>query len=130
MRHCAKNGYVDEVASFNEAINCDYYFQFYLDDLLFWGFIGKLEEDCWSPAKGGTKYSSASFYGYVNLAVILYIRLVFVIASIFNIIAIFYGATTALTFCFIIVILVIFIVLAIPLLVFDGVIGYGFRIEF
>lgn len=68
MRHCAKNGYVDEVASFNEAINCDYYFQFYLDDLLFWGFIGKLEEDCWSPAKGGTKYY---FFMHVQFDVLL-----------------------------------------------------------
>ncbi|KAL4331070.1 hypothetical protein AHAS_Ahas13G0463300 [Arachis hypogaea] len=126
MRHCAKNKYVDEIASFNEAINCDYYFQFYLDDLLFWGFIRKFGED-------------SSFYGQfvgnewkrsVNLAVILYIRLVFVIASIFNIIAIFYGARTALSFCSIIVILVILIVFAIPLFVFDGVVGYAFRIEF
>ncbi|KAL1323489.1 hypothetical protein HN51_033809 [Arachis hypogaea] len=324
---CQKWINVDEVASFKEAINRDYYFQFYLDDLPFWGFIGKLEEDSWSPAGGGTKYylfthvqfdvlfngdqvievnafgdpnraidisndvdvdvkftysvtwnatalhfenrmdrysrtsllpvysqvhwfsfinstiiilllvgllallytrqlksdlkkfsnaneedkevgwksihadalrhppnssllfalvgigtqllillfvllflafigtlypysrggllnylvllyalstvfagySSASFYGQfvgngwersISLAAILYTGPVFVVASILNIIAISYGATTALPFSSIIVILVIFIVLAIPLLVFGGVVGYRFRIEF
>lgn len=53
---CQKRVTVDEVVSFNEAINSDFYFQFYLDDLPFWGFIGKLEEDSWSPGGGGTKY--------------------------------------------------------------------------
>ena len=54
----------------------------------------------------------------------------FVAASILNIIAISYGATTALPLGSIIVILVIFAFLAIPLLAFGGVIGYRFRSEF
>ncbi|MED6224706.1 hypothetical protein PIB30_086607 [Stylosanthes scabra] len=84
-------------------------------------------------------YSSASFYGQfvgngwernVSIAAILYAGPVFVVASILNIFAISYGATTALPFGSIVVILVIFVFLAIPLLVFGGVVGYRFRIEF
>ncbi|RYR00227.1 hypothetical protein Ahy_B07g088332 [Arachis hypogaea] len=66
----------------------------------------------------------------VSLAAILYTGLVFVIASILNIIAISYGATIILPFGSITVILVIFIILVISLLVFGGVVGYCFRIEF
>ncbi|XP_061374101.1 transmembrane 9 superfamily member 5 [Gastrolobium bilobum] len=53
---CQNKLTIDQVASFKKAINRDFYFQFYLDDLPFWGFIGKLEEDSWSPGRGGPNY--------------------------------------------------------------------------
>lgn len=53
---CQKKLTFDEVANFKQAIRHDFYFQFYLDDLPFWGFIGKLEEESWTPDGGGPKY--------------------------------------------------------------------------
>lgn len=53
---CQKKLTIDQVESFKEAINRDFYFQFYLDDLPFWGFIGKIEEDNWTPGGGGPNY--------------------------------------------------------------------------
>ncbi|XP_027347091.1 transmembrane 9 superfamily member 5 [Abrus precatorius] len=47
---------IDQVAIFKQAINREFYFQFYLDDLPFWGFIGKLEEDGLIPGGGGSNY--------------------------------------------------------------------------
>lgn len=42
---CQNKLTIDQVAIFKRAIDRNFYFQFYLDDLPFWGFIGKLEED-------------------------------------------------------------------------------------
>jgi len=53
---CSKKLTVDQIAFFKRAINREFYFQFYLDDLPFWGFIGKLEEDVWTPGGGGPNY--------------------------------------------------------------------------
>ncbi|TKY67068.1 Transmembrane 9 superfamily member 5 [Spatholobus suberectus] len=53
---CQKKLTIDQVAILKQAINRDFYFQFYLDDLPFWGFIGKLEEDGWTPGGGGPSY--------------------------------------------------------------------------
>ncbi|KAK7341996.1 hypothetical protein VNO80_24937 [Phaseolus coccineus] len=53
---CPKKLTIDQIAFFKRAINREFYFQFYLDDLPFWGFIGKLEEDGWTPGGGGSNY--------------------------------------------------------------------------
>ncbi|KHN21147.1 Putative phagocytic receptor 1b [Glycine soja] len=53
---CQKKLTIDQIATFKRAINRDFYFQFYLDDLPLWGFIGKLEEDGWTPGGGGPNY--------------------------------------------------------------------------
>ncbi|XP_027911788.1 transmembrane 9 superfamily member 5 [Vigna unguiculata] len=53
---CPKKLTVDEIGFFKRAIDREFYFQFYLDDLPFWGFIGKLEEDSWTPGGGGQNY--------------------------------------------------------------------------
>ncbi|KAL2328466.1 hypothetical protein Fmac_021893 [Flemingia macrophylla] len=53
---CEKELTIDQVAILKQAIRRDFYFQFYLDDLPFWGFIGKLEEDGWTPGGGGPNY--------------------------------------------------------------------------
>ncbi|BAT90416.1 hypothetical protein LR48_Vigan08g138000 [Vigna angularis] len=53
---CPKKLTVDEIGFFKRAIDREFYFQFYLDDLPFWGFIGKLEEDRWTPGGGGQNY--------------------------------------------------------------------------
>jgi len=53
---CPKKLTIDQIAFFKRAINREFYFQFYLDDLPFWGFIGKLEEDRWTPGGGGPNY--------------------------------------------------------------------------
>ncbi|OIW08500.1 hypothetical protein TanjilG_03176 [Lupinus angustifolius] len=53
---CQKKFTSDEISNFKQAISRDFYFQFYLDDLPFWGFIGKLEEERLSSDSGGPKY--------------------------------------------------------------------------
>jgi len=53
---CPKKVTVDEIGFFKRAIDREFYFQFYLDDLPFWGFIGKLEEDSWTPGGGQNYY--------------------------------------------------------------------------
>ncbi|WVZ03461.1 hypothetical protein V8G54_024267 [Vigna mungo] len=53
---CPKKLTVDEIGFFKRAIDREFYFQFYLDDLPFWGFIGKQEEDRWTPGGGGQNY--------------------------------------------------------------------------
>lgn len=50
---CQKKFTIDQIGSLKQAINSEFYFQFYLDDLPFWGFIGKLEED---NGEGGSNY--------------------------------------------------------------------------
>ncbi|XP_057483220.1 transmembrane 9 superfamily member 5-like [Actinidia eriantha] len=53
---CHKKLKRDEIAKFRDAIINEYYFQMYCDDLPFWGFIGKLEEESWSLDGKGPKY--------------------------------------------------------------------------
>ncbi|GMI81678.1 hypothetical protein like AT1G08350 [Hibiscus trionum] len=84
-------------------------------------------------------YTTASFHcqiaetGWersVLLAGIMYTGPLFVIGSILNVVAVSYGATAALPFGTIMVIVLIYTFLTIPLLVLGGVIGYLFRSEF
>ncbi|XP_008461519.2 transmembrane 9 superfamily member 5 isoform X4 [Cucumis melo] len=84
-------------------------------------------------------YVSASFHcqfaeiGWersVILSGILYLGPSFVIISILNIIAISNGTTAALPIGTIIVILLIYVFISLPLLVFGGIIGHRFRSEF
>ncbi|XP_048504263.1 transmembrane 9 superfamily member 5 isoform X2 [Beta vulgaris subsp. vulgaris] len=42
---CTKTLAREEVVKFRDAINRDFYFHMYYDDLQFWGFIGKVEEE-------------------------------------------------------------------------------------
>ncbi|KAE8729406.1 Transmembrane 9 superfamily member 5 [Hibiscus syriacus] len=66
----------------------------------------------------------------VLLAGIMYAGPLFVIGSILNVVAVSYGATAALPFGTIMVIILIYTFLTIPLLVLGGVIGNRFRSEF
>ncbi|TYJ33199.1 hypothetical protein E1A91_A05G086700v1 [Gossypium mustelinum] len=60
----------------------------------------------------------------------MYAGPLFVISSILNVVAVSYGATAALPFGTIMVIVLLYAFLTIPLLVLGGVIGYLFRSEF
>lgn len=42
---CKKQLTKEEVAKFRSAVEKDYYFQMYFDDLPIWGFIGKVEKE-------------------------------------------------------------------------------------
>lgn len=53
---CHKKLKRDEVARFRHAVVNDYYFQMYYDDLPFWGFVGKTEEESWRLENSGVKY--------------------------------------------------------------------------
>ncbi|XP_028756875.1 transmembrane 9 superfamily member 5 [Neltuma alba] len=53
---CQKKLTIDEVAKFKQAIIDEFYFQMYLDDLPFWGFIGRVEEESWAVGGKGPKY--------------------------------------------------------------------------
>ncbi|KAI9072697.1 hypothetical protein K1719_045344 [Acacia pycnantha] len=53
---CQKKLSIDEVAKFKQAIIGEFYFQMYLDDLPFWGFIGRAEEESWAGGGKGPKY--------------------------------------------------------------------------
>ncbi|KAI5388751.1 transmembrane 9 superfamily member 5 [Lathyrus oleraceus] len=53
---CQKKLTIDEIGTFKQAINSEFYFQFYLDDLPFWGFIGKLEDESLIHSGGGSNY--------------------------------------------------------------------------
>ncbi|KAM7272467.1 hypothetical protein ACFE04_027130 [Oxalis oulophora] len=84
-------------------------------------------------------YATASFHkqftesGWVTsvlLTGILYVGPLFVTVSILNTIAISYGATAALPFGTIIVIILVYTILAIPLLALGGQLGYRFGSEF
>ncbi|KAL2511092.1 Transmembrane 9 superfamily member 5 [Abeliophyllum distichum] len=44
------------VAKFRAAIMNDFYYQMYYDDLPFWAFIGKIEDESWGVDGKGTKY--------------------------------------------------------------------------
>ncbi|EEF38524.1 transporter, putative [Ricinus communis] len=76
------------------------------------------------------KFAETGWKRGVLLTGILYLGPLFVILSILNIIAMSYGATAAIPFGTIVVILLIHIFLTAPLLAFGGVIGYHFRSEF
>ncbi|XP_057974782.1 transmembrane 9 superfamily member 5-like [Malania oleifera] len=45
-----------EAAKFRDAVANDFYFQMYCDDLPFWGFIGKVEDEKWSLNEKSSKY--------------------------------------------------------------------------
>ncbi|KAM3702975.1 hypothetical protein ACJW31_04G063000 [Castanea mollissima] len=47
---CKKTLSKEEVARFRDAVNKDYYFQMYYDDLPLWGFIGKVEKEGRDPS--------------------------------------------------------------------------------
>ncbi|KAB5561653.1 hypothetical protein DKX38_006610 [Salix brachista] len=90
-----------------------------------------------SSVVGG--YTTASFHNQfcetgwersVLLSGILYPGPSFVILSVLNTISVSYGATASLPFGTILVILLIYMLLAIPLLAFGGFIGHLFRSEF
>lgn len=53
---CEKKLKVSDVARLRNAVNEDFYFQMYYDDLPMWGFIGKVENSSWSPGKKGPTY--------------------------------------------------------------------------
>lgn len=89
-----------------------------------------------APAAG---YSAASFYGQfaetawekcLLLTGILYLGPLFLIVIILNTVAISVGSTAALPFGTMVVILLVYTLVAIPLLAFGGVIGYRFRFQF
>ncbi|CAM8913435.1 unnamed protein product [Rhodiola kirilowii] len=84
-------------------------------------------------------YSSSSFHNQLSasgwqrsvlISGLLYLGPVFVIMCILNTVAIFYGATAALPFGTIVLIILISIFIAAPLLALGGVAGYNFRSEF
>lgn len=53
---CQKKLTIDEVVKFRQAIVDEFYFQMYLDDLPFWGFIGRVEAGSWDVDANGPKY--------------------------------------------------------------------------
>ncbi|XP_017982411.1 PREDICTED: transmembrane 9 superfamily member 5 [Theobroma cacao] len=53
---CHKKLEGDDVATFRDAVINDFYFQMYYDDLPFWGFVGKIEEDSWTLEENTPKY--------------------------------------------------------------------------
>ncbi|XP_022732281.1 transmembrane 9 superfamily member 5-like [Durio zibethinus] len=53
---CHKKLERDDVTKFRDAVINDFYFQMYYDDLPFWGFVGKIEEDSWTFEEKAPKY--------------------------------------------------------------------------
>lgn len=53
---CQKKLTIDEIDILKQAINSEFYFQFYLDDLPFWGFVGKVEDESLIHGGGGSSY--------------------------------------------------------------------------
>ncbi|XAR60135.1 hypothetical protein NMG60_11033387 [Bertholletia excelsa] len=53
---CHKKLKRDEIAKFRDVITNEYYFQMDCDDLPFWGFIGKMEEESWAIDRKGPEY--------------------------------------------------------------------------
>ncbi|PWA54984.1 Nonaspanin (TM9SF) [Artemisia annua] len=53
---CNKKLKRDDITKFRDAIMNDFYFQMYYDDLPFWGFIGKMEDESWKGDGKGSKY--------------------------------------------------------------------------
>ncbi|XP_072991309.1 transmembrane 9 superfamily member 3 [Typha latifolia] len=58
---CKKQLTKEDVAKFRQAVDKDYYFQMYYDDLPVWGFIGKVEKE------GKTDPSEFKYYLYKHL---------------------------------------------------------------
>lgn len=50
-RLCKKTLFKKDVAKIRDAVSKDYYFQMFFDDLPFWGFIGKIENDKFGPSE-------------------------------------------------------------------------------
>lgn len=48
---CKKKLKKEDVAHFRSAVNKDYYFQMYYDDLPIWGFIGKVDKEGKDPSE-------------------------------------------------------------------------------
>ncbi|PIA59057.1 hypothetical protein AQUCO_00400130v1 [Aquilegia coerulea] len=52
----------EEVAQFRDAVKNNFFFQMYYDDLPFWGFVGKVEQEMWGtidnlwPSEKGPRY--------------------------------------------------------------------------
>lgn len=66
---CQKKLKEDEIAKFRNAIINEYYFQMFYDDLPFWGFIGKVEEESWALDGKGPKYylfKHVQFHAFYN----------------------------------------------------------------
>lgn len=53
---CNKKLKKDEITKFKNAISNDFYFQMYYDDLPFWGFIGKMEDESYTSDGLGPTY--------------------------------------------------------------------------
>lgn len=53
---CEKKLSDDDVTKFRNAVNNDFYFQMYYDDLPVWGFIGRVEDNSWNNDEKGPKY--------------------------------------------------------------------------
>lgn len=53
---CDKKLNRDDVAKFRDAIKNEFYYQMYYDDLPFWAFIGKVEDESWRADGKGPKY--------------------------------------------------------------------------
>ncbi|KAL5716841.1 hypothetical protein ACHQM5_009957 [Ranunculus cassubicifolius] len=53
---CNKTLNREEVAKFRDAVKNDFYFQMYYDDLPFWGFVGKVENEMWNPKETRSRY--------------------------------------------------------------------------
>lgn len=63
---CKKKLSVQEVKKFRSAVNKDYYFQMYYDDLPLWGFIGKMEKD----ASGDPNESKSFLYRHIQFDIL------------------------------------------------------------
>lgn len=53
---CHKKLNQKDVSKFRDAIMKDYYYQMYFDDLPFWAFVGKIEDELWTLDGKGPKY--------------------------------------------------------------------------
>ncbi|KAE8688726.1 Transmembrane 9 superfamily member 5 [Hibiscus syriacus] len=53
---CHKKLEEDDIAKFKYAVINDFYFQIYYDDLPFWGFVGKIEDNSWTLEDKSPKY--------------------------------------------------------------------------
>lgn len=52
---CEKRLKTEDVAKFRDAVNRDYYFQLFLDDLPIWGFFGRIDHGDY-PVPSKPKY--------------------------------------------------------------------------
>ncbi|KAB1227197.1 putative phagocytic receptor 1b [Morella rubra] len=84
----------------------------------------------YTAASFHSQFADSGWEGSVRLAGFLYLGPLFVMVSILNTVAMSYGATAALPFSTIMVILLVCTLVAIPLLALGGVIGHRWRSEF